>query len=120
MLKRLVLILSFLSLPVFAGTFEDAMKTNNYVFLYLYTSDCGYCKRFLPIYEKLAKTETGVKFVKVDAQTLYGYNLMRNFRASYVPFVILVNSKTKSGAQIPSDCILQLACAQKAIKEFKK
>ena len=66
MLKRLVLILSFLSLPVFAGTFEDAMKTNNYVFLYLYTSDCGYCKRFLPIYEKLAKTETGVKFVKVD------------------------------------------------------
>jgi len=121
MLKKILVLLSFVFiLPAFAGTFEDALKTGDYVFLYLYTPNCGYCTKFTPIYEKLEKSNLNVKFVKVNANTLYGFNLMRNFGARYVPFVALVNSKTKTGEQIPPDCIMQLACAEKAIKGFKK
>ena len=121
MLKKILGLLSFfVILPSFAGAFEDAIKSNDYVFLYLYTSNCGYCTKFTPIYEQLKKSHKEIKFLKVDADTLYGFNLMRNFGARYVPFVALVNSKTKMGEQISPECIMQLACTEKAIKGFKK
>ena len=122
MFKRfLALFLLLSALPVSAGALEDAMKTKDYVFLYLYTSDCGYCKKFNPIYNKLSKMyDKDYAFVKIDASTLYGHNLMRSFNSYYVPFVALIKSKNKQAAQVNPNCLLAMSCAEKAITGYKK
>ena len=67
MIKRLLLIFALcVSLPAFAGVFEDALKTGNNVFLYLYTPECKYCNEFNPVYQRLAKNY-GDKIRKVFA-----------------------------------------------------
>lgn len=114
-------ILSFCTLPVFAGSFEDAVKSGNNVFLYMYTPTCGYCVKFNPIYTKISSQYGNkYKFVKIDASTMYGQSLMRKFRARYVPFVVLTNGKTKQSAQIMSDCLTEYACVEKAVNHFAK
>lgn len=122
MLKRILVILFVcLSMPVFAGELENALKTKNYVFLYLYTKNCGYCAKFNPKYEKVSKIyNKQYAFVKVDADSGYGYSLANRFRAVYVPYVVLIKSKTKQAVQISSGCLLDTACLDKKLTDFTK
>ena len=122
MLKRLVLILFLFTLSsVNAGEFEDALAKNQNVFLYLYTPECGYCTKFTPKYEKLSKVyDSSYGFVKVNANTQYGYNLMRKYGARYVPFVVLVKSKNGYAAQVQTACLTDTPCMDKVLGNFKK
>ena len=121
MLKKCLLILSILiSLPVFAGEFEEAMAKGADIFLYIYTPDCTYCNDFLPTYNKLAKTyENSYKFVKADASTKYGKKLLLQFGGRYVPFVVLLNGQKRQMLNIHPDCLYDNACVEKKVKEFK-
>ena len=78
MLKKCLLILiSMAFLPALAGEVENAINKGNNVFLYLYTPDCSYCKKFSPRYDKLSKMYDGqYNFFKIDANTAYGRDLM--------------------------------------------
>ena len=120
MLKRLILILIlFLLSPVYAGVLENAVKDNDYVFLYLYTNNCGYCKKFNPYYEQAVKKHSkNCKFLKVDADSGYGYNLMKKFRSFYVPFVVLIDTKASKSAHIPGECLLSSVCLDKVVTGF--
>ena len=114
----LIFILS-LFLPAIAGEYEDAIKSNNYVLLYMYTPKCGYCAKFNPIYNKI-KTVYGkkYKFVKVDASTEYGKKLMWDCGAYYIPYVLLVNNQTRSIGKIQQECLFNYACMQHALDNF--
>ena len=121
MLKKIILSLTFLIiLPAYSGEYENALMTGNSVFLYLYTQDCGYCKQFNSMYEKLAdgSFKSHYKFLKIDANTEYGRNLMSIFRASYVPFVVLVDAKRQLMCGIEPTCLLNQACTEKELKKF--
>lgn len=118
MLIRLILVLCFLGLPVFAGTYEDAMSGNKNVLLYLYTDRCGMCQLYSQIYNKLAKSHTDMKFVKVNANSADGFNLMRKFSVQYVPFVVLSNPKTKKTSVVNPYCSIDEICMERAIKNF--
>ena len=120
MIKRfLVLFIMCISLPVFAGTFEDALKSNNNVFLYLYTPECKYCVKFDPVYQKLVKNHNGdCSFVKVNARTPYGTGLLRRFRSPYVPFVVVANSKKNTFVNISVDCLLDYVCTEQSLKQI--
>ena len=122
MFKKLIITLSLLTaLPVFAGEFESALANKDYVFLYIYTPWCRYCQEFNPIYNKLSKMyDKNYAFVKADGSRQYGYNLGRKFNVRYVPFVVLVNSKTGNKMQIDANCLLATECIEKAINRFKK
>ena len=122
MIKRIIILLSFLiTAPSFAGELENAIRDNDYVFLYLYTKNCGYCKKFNPVYEKTYKNHnTKYKFVKIDADSRYGEQILRHYRAYYVPYVVLINTKANKNVQVASNCLLSTACINNAVKNFAK
>ena len=121
MFKRCLLILLVLGmLPAFAGELENALSKDKNVFLYLYTPSCGYCTKFTPRYDKLSKMYDGqYSFVKVDASTPYGYQLMSKYGGRYVPYVLLLNPKKHNGFQLAPSCLLDRECVEKSMKEFK-
>ena len=107
--------------PAQAGEYEDALAKGKNVFLYIYTPECGYCKKFLPKYTKLAKTyNKDYTFVKIDGSTMYGYRLMRRFGARYVPFIVIANPKSNSAANVHPECLADIACADEVLNNFNK
>lgn len=106
-------------LPVYAGELENALAKNKNVFLYLYTPSCGYCTKFSPRYDKLSKMYDGsYTFLKVDASTPYGYELMRKYGGRYVPYVLLLNQKANKAAQISPSCLMERDCVEGKLKDF--
>ena len=103
-----------------AGEFEVALQSKQKIFLYLYTPDCGYCKRFNPVYNKLVESEKGYKFIKVDASTPYGSNLLAKYGGRYVPYVLLLNSSSKGTIQISPSCLGDVACVKNVLNDVKK
>ena len=103
-----------------AEPYEEALVTGKPVFLYLHTSYCGYCKKFDPIYEKLVQSYKNCQFVKVSAETLYGNSLMRSFKANYIPYVVLVDSKKQIMTTVQPECLLDYVCVEKELRHFMK
>lgn len=117
----LCLILLFTINTANAGVYEEALKTNERVFLYIYTKKCGYCVKFNPIYEMLAKKYGAqCKFVKVDGNSSYGEDLIRAFGTRFVPYVVIVNSKKGQSALIPPNCLLHISCSDEIMRSFVK
>lgn len=115
--KGLLTLLLMSLLPVFAGDVENAINKNENVFLYLYTPTCKYCVKFSPIYNQLAKAKEGnYTYIKVDASSRYGYELMRKYRGGFVPYVLLV--KKDKAVQILPNCLSDSACVKQEIKKF--
>lgn len=107
------------SIPAFAGVYEDALKSKDYVFLYVYTPRCRYCQLFSPKYNKLSKMyDKNYAFVKVDATDSYGMSIARKFNVRSVPYVVLLKSKNNNGARVSADCLAELQCTEKAIRNF--
>lgn len=107
-------------LPVKAGNFEDALQTNNVVFLYLYAPKCKYCELFNNnIYTKLeAAYSKKCKFVKVDVETPYGNMLARTYKVKYIPFTAIFNQKAKVATGIPNYCLNDYECSEKTLKSI--
>lgn len=114
--KGLLILLTLCMHPVFAGDVENAINRGENVFLYLYTPECKYCKQFSPTYDKLVKTNHGCTYIKVNASTRYGMELMRKYRGRFVPYVLLV--KKDKAVQILPNCLMDSACINREIKNF--
>ncbi len=121
MLKKFIIILCLFSfIPVHAGELENALKQNKNVFLYMYTPECGYCQKFEPRYNKISKMyDKNYTFVKLNANTQYGYSIFRRFNGRGVPYVVLINSKNKANA-VDYYCLMQTECTDKVLKKFIK
>ena len=119
MLKKFIFcFIVFLILPAYAGELESALKNNEDVFLYLYTSFCGTCKQFNPVYENIMNNyNKKYKFIKINAETPYGYSLVRRYNVMYVPFVALINSKRIW--QLDGSCLIDAGCTTEALNKFK-
>lgn len=110
-----------MTIPAFAGSFEDALNSSDNVFLYIYTPSCGYCKRFEPNYNKLVSAfGNKCKFVKLNGAEQYGGTIAYQYKASYVPYVVLIKTKTKTGTVIPADCLLKYSCVSQKVSDFIK
>ena len=122
MLKKLFLLgLLLFGVPVLAGQYEDALRTGEPVFLYMHTNYCRYCKEFNPIFDKLVQNnKKKYHFVKVNAESPYGYLLMRDLRAGYVPFVALSDAKRHYFLPIAPSCAIETACIEQEMAGFLK
>ena len=120
MLKKFLLILTLLiSIPVFAGEYEDAIKLSDKVLLYLYTPNCNYCNRFAPYYDKLSEIYSGkCKLLKIDATTRYGEELAKRFGIRFVPYVVLVEVKKDRGVVITPSCLVEYSCVNKVVDDM--
>lgn len=122
MFKRSLLTLAMLiiTLPVFAGELENAFTQNDNVFLYLYSSTCGYCTKFNPIYEKLKKNyNTTYAFVKLNVNTYYGHKIYRAYNGRFVPYVLLLNQKKNRAIYINPNCLLEYSCITQEVNKFR-
>ena len=111
--------LYILSLPVFAGEYENAMAGKNNVLLYLYTDECRMCQAYTPFFNKLSQKHTDVKFVKINANSYDGVRLVRKFGVRYIPFVVLSSPKTKNTSVINPYCSIDELCMERVLKKFK-
>ena len=121
MFKKFLALISILMLSgiSFAGELEDAAQQDKPIFLYMYTQNCRYCRYFNLRYQKLSNMyDRKYYFLKIDANTEYGNDLMRRLGARYVPYVTLVNPKTSQTRNLPTDCLETLECIEKAMKNF--
>ena len=111
----------FLALPAVCGEFEEATKTYNKIFLYLYTKDCSYCVKFNPVYNIISqKYANNCKFLKINADTEYGGSLMRGLGAFYVPYVALIDNPKRIVSTINPTRLLNKACTYDAMEKFIK
>ena len=108
-----------LLIPAYAGPVEDAIKTSDKIFLYLYTPNCGACKEFNSYYMEYArKYGKDCKFLKINASTQYGARTGMAVGLKYVPWVVLIDSKKKTRKHLQWECLSYHACAIKAIESF--
>jgi len=122
MLKKFVLgiLFLFMAFPVCAGELENALDKGNNVFLYLYSPKCKYCQMFDYNYGRLLKDYDGqYSFIRVNSSTLYGKNLMYAYRASYVPFVLLLNKSKNKSMHINPACLMEDICIETEMKQFR-
>ena len=119
-MNKLVFLLIFILFWELSAQNVIAQKTKkDKTFLYLYTESCGYCVKFNPIYDKLAKVfGDKIDFIKVDANKPDGYRLMKNYGAKFVPFVVIIDNKKDEGSIILPNCLLQYACSENQVKRF--
>lgn len=122
MFKRFVLLIALLlMLPANAGEVENALEKGNNVFLYLYSADCKYCDAFNPIYNQLLKDYNGqYSFFKVDSKSRYGMHLAYDFRAAYLPYVVLLNGRKKKALHLHPLCLMDNKCLNNGMKDFRK
>ena len=119
MIRILFVLFALLSINIAqAGSYEDALKKNDKVFLYFYLPDCRTCNAFNPIYESLKSKNKEYGFVKINVETPYGYYTFSKFRGRYVPLIILTDSKTKKSVQVSHTCIIDNMCLMRAMKSF--
>ncbi len=122
MFKKFFIFISVLLIsviPAFAGQYEDALRTGQPVLLYMYTKQCQYCKQFEPVFEKLVQNlKKEYRFVKIDAESPYGRLLMRDFRAGYVPYVILADASRQYITSVDPTCLLEYSCVHQNMKDF--
>ncbi|MCQ2740025.1 MAG: thioredoxin family protein [bacterium] len=106
--------------PAFAGQYEDALWSGRPVFLYLYTDECSYCKKFNSIYDKLVHNYQTCQFIKVNATTKEGRALANSFMAGYVPYTVILDAKRKIMLPINPECAIDYVCIDKEVKNFLK
>ena len=119
-LKRFLLILSVLFIaPAYAGPLEDAMASNDKIFLYLYTPSCGACKQFNSNYlEYSRKYASQCKFVKINAHSSYGARIAHDVGLRYVPWVVLIDMEKKQRKHFKWECLREPACAKRTLESF--
>lgn len=121
MFKKCLLLFLLLTIPVYAGEVENAIAKGDNIFLYMFSPKCKYCVMFSPTYNKLSKIYDGqYSFFKVDSSTKYGRSLMYEFGGTYVPYVVLINSKKKQALHIPPPCLMDRVCIEAEMKTFRK
>ena len=118
-MKKFFILLTLLAvyLPVKADDFENAIKSNENVVLYLYTKDCISCQNFTPKFNQVLKKHPEVKGVMVDANTKYGRKLIFKYKGRYIPYLVLANSKKYT--TISTYCFTDSICLERALKEIK-
>ena len=119
-MKNLVtLLMLFCITPVYAGVYEDAMKGDKDVLLYLYTPYCKACNVMQPYFDDVIKSHKELNGVKVNADTFYGMSLMRKFKGRYVPYIVFSSPRTGKSVSINYSCVMDDVCMERALKGLK-
>lgn len=102
----------------FAGEVENAIENGANVVLFLNMPRCSYCKMFEPRFLKASQFFFNkYDFYKVDVESDYGKTLMYKYRATHVPFVLLLNNKKVKS--VPVHCLMDTACFNSELENFK-
>ena len=123
-MKKFVIALIFILflIPVFAAQYDNTTSSRQKkMVIYLYTNECGVCKRFNPIFNSIS-SKYGQKctFKKINANTQEGYNVLRRFNVRYVPFVIIQDNAARDARPIEYGCFMDHSCFDAVVDNFTK
>ena len=74
--------------------YKKAIEAKKPMLILFYADWCGFCVRFMPIYEKLYKAhKRNFNFVKINVEDEQYADVVKKYEISAFPTVFLVNTK---------------------------
>lgn len=88
----------------FGIPYEKAVKAKKPMIVLFYADWCGFCVRFMPIYEELYKNHKDhFNFVKVNVEDKKYEDAVRKYEIAAFPTVFMVNTKTDKREQLKNE-----------------
>ena len=101
---------------VFAMTFNEAKLQNKPVVIMFHTHGCSACKKFAPIFDKMASKFSGkFNFVKEDGNHS---DIAKSLNFMYVPAIFIVEPKTMKAKRIEDDCAWDNGCFIETLQKY--
>ncbi|MBO6257194.1 thioredoxin fold domain-containing protein [bacterium] len=88
----------------FGIPYEKAVKAKKPMIVLFYADWCGFCVRFMPIYEELYKNHKNqFNFVKVNVEDNKYEAAVKKYEIAAFPTVFMVNTKTDKREQLKNE-----------------
>lgn len=88
----------------FGMPYEKAVKAKKPMIVLFYADWCGFCVRFMPIYEELYKNHKNqFNFVKVNVEDKKYEDAVKKYEIAAFPTVFMVNTKTDKREQLKNE-----------------
>jgi len=88
----------------FGIPYEKAVKAKKPMIVLFYADWCGFCVRFMPIYEELYKNhKKQFNFVKVNVEDKKYEDAVKKYEIAAFPTVFMVNPKTDKREQLKNE-----------------
>ena len=88
----------------FGIPYEKAVKAKKPMIVLFYADWCGFCVRFMPIYEELYKNHKNhFNFVKVNVEDKKYEDAVKKYEIAAFPTVFMVNTKTDKREQLKNE-----------------
>lgn len=103
----------------FGIPYEKAVKSNKPMIVLFYADWCGFCVRFMPIYEELYKNHKNhFNFVKVNVEDKKYDAAVKKYEIAAFPTVFMVNTKTDKREQLKNENFGDMNKLDEIINEF--
>lgn len=105
----------------FGIPYEKAVKAKKPMIVLFYADWCGFCVRFMPIFEELYNNHKDqFNFVKVNVEDKKYEAAVKKYEIAAFPTVYMVNTKTDKREQLKNENFGDMAKLDELINDFYK
>ena len=103
----------------FGIPYEKAVKAKKPMIVLFYADWCGFCVRFMPIYEELYKNHKNqFNFVKVNVEDKKYEAAVKKYEIAAFPTVFMVNTKTDKREQLQNENFGDMSKLDQLMNDF--
>lgn len=103
----------------FGIPYEKAVKAKKPMIVLFYADWCGFCVRFMPIFEELYKNHKDqFNFVKVNVEDKKYEDAVRKYEIAAFPTVFMVNTKTDKREQLKNENFGDMSKLDNLLNDF--
>ncbi len=103
----------------FGIPYEKAVKAKKPMIVLFYADWCGFCVRFMPIYEELYKNHKNqFNFVKVNVEDKKYEAAVKKYEIAAFPTVFMVNTKTDKREQLKNENFGDMSKLDELMNDF--
>lgn len=103
----------------FGMPYEKAVKSKKPMIVLFYADWCGFCVRFMPIFEELYKNhKANFNFVKVNVEDKKYEDAVKKYEIAAFPTVFMVNTKTDKREQLKNENFGDMNKLNELINDF--
>ncbi len=103
----------------FGIPYEKAVKAKKPMIVLFYADWCGFCVRFMPIFEELYKNHKNqFNFVKVNVEDKKYEDAVKKYEIAAFPTVFMVNTKTDKREQLKNENFGDMAKLDSLLNDF--
>lgn len=103
----------------FGIPYEKAVKAKKPMIVLFYADWCGFCVRFMPIFEELYKNHKNqFNFVKVNVEDKKYEDAVKKYEIAAFPTVFMVNTKTDNREQLKNENFGDMSKLDSLLNDF--